>query len=154
MYHLLEFSHAEHNDDILDAKLHIIQTWQVVASYSKFYAAYTVLSHKNVGASVAVTNCISNFSMLVPTKDNVKLANENKGNSQRIRICLCTFTNCTIIYLVWPVYYCPDHPYNTISLGTLKHYVGFQKFTSESLENCDFVDLRGRSWISLYHTKK
>ena len=32
-----------------------------------------------------------------------------------------------------PVYYCPGHPSNTISLGAFKCYVGFQRVTSEIL---------------------
>ena len=52
-----------------------------------------------------------------------------------------------------PVYYCPGHPSNTISPGSLKFYVGFQKVTSETLEHCDFVDPQVRSWRSLYQTQ-
>ena len=42
---------------------------------------------------------------------------------------------------------------HTISLGTLKFYVGFQKFTSEPLEHCDFVDPQSSYWRSPYHTQ-
>ena len=74
-------------------------------------------------------------------------------HSQVIGITLCHFTNCSIIYPVCPVYYFPVHPSNTISSGTLKFYVGFQKVTSEPLENCEFVDPQGCSWISPYQTQ-
>ena len=51
------------------------------------------------------------------------------------------------------VYYFRDHPYNNISSGPLKFYIGFQKVVYRSIENCDFVDPQGRYWISPYHTK-
>ena len=91
--------------------------------------------------------------MFVPTKDTVKLANGNTGHAQGIGSILCRFTNCSIIYPVGPVYYCPDHPSNTISSGALKFYIGFKKVTSEPLEHCDFVDPQGRSWRSAYQTR-
>ena len=52
-----------------------------------------------------------------------------------------------------PVYYCPGHPSNTISLGDLKFYVRFQNVTSEPLERCDFVDPQGFYCISTYQTQ-
>ena len=73
----------------------------------------TVLFHKYGGANVSVTNWMSHFSMFVPTKDTVKLSNGNTGHSQGIGIILCHFPNCSIIYPVGPVYYCPGHPSNT-----------------------------------------
>ena len=84
-----------------------------------------------------------NFSMFVPTKATVKLANGNTGHAQGIGIILCPFTKCPVIYPVGPVYYCPGHPFNTISLVALKFYVGFQTVTSELLEHCDFYDSQG-----------
>ena len=38
-----------------------------------------------------------------------------------------------------PVYYCPVHPYNTISSGALNFYVVFQNIISEPLDHCDYV---------------
>ena len=93
------------------------------------------------------------FSMFVPTKATVKLDNGNTGYDQGIRIILCIITNCFIIYPVVTVYYCPYHPSNTISSGTLKCFVGFQKVTYKPLENCDFVDPQGHYWISPYHNQ-
>ena len=52
-----------------------------------------------------------------------------------------------------PLYYCPSHPSNTISSGSIKFYVTFQKVTSEPLENCDFVDPQGRYRRSTYKTQ-
>ena len=111
-----------------------------------------MLFNKDGGANVAVKNCMSHFSMFVPTKATVKLANGNTGHSQVIGVILCRFTNCLVIYLVGPVYYCPSHPSNTISSGALKFYICFLKVTSEPLEHCDFVDTQGRSWRSTYQT--
>ena len=68
---------------------------------------------------------MSHFSMFVPTKTTVKLANGSTVHAQGIGIILCSFTNCLIIYLVGQVYYCPGQPSNTISSGALKFYVGF-----------------------------
>ena len=105
----------------------------VVAPPSKFYTVSTMLFHKDEGANVAVTNCMSQFSIFVPIKATVKLANGNTGHAQGIGIILCPFPNFSIIYTVGPVYYCPGHPSNTISSGALKFYIGFKKVTSEPL---------------------
>ena len=103
-----------------------------------------------MGENVAVTNFMSHFSMFVPTKSYVKLANGNMGHAQVISIFLCHFTNCVIIYPVVPFYHCPGNPSNTISSGDLKFYLGFQNVTSEHLEHCDFVDPQGSSWRPSY----
>ena len=52
-----------------------------------------------------------------------------------------------------PVYYFTGHPYNTISLGALKFYVGFQKVTSEHIEHYYSVDPQGCSWRSPNQTQ-
>ena len=78
----------------------------MVAPPSEFYKVSTVLFHKEGGVNVAFTNCMSHFSMFVPTKVNVKLANGKMGHSQGIGIILCRFPNCLIMYTVGPVYYC------------------------------------------------
>ena len=109
-----------------------------------------MLIHKYREANIAVTNCISDFYIFVPTKVTLKLANRNTVHAQVIEIILCPFPNYFIIYPVGPVYYFPGHTSNTISSGALKFYAGFQKVTSENIEHCDFVDPQGRSWISLY----
>ena len=102
MDHFLESFHSEQ-----DEYLHMIQDWLVVAPPSKFYTVSTVLFQKDGGANVAVTNFMSHFFMLLPTKSNVKLANGNTGHAQVIGTILCHFTNCVIIYPVGTVYYCP-----------------------------------------------
>ena len=140
MYDILELFHSENDDDILDVEIHMLQAWLVVAPPSKFYTVSTVLFHKYGGAKVAVGNYMSHFSMFVPTKATVKLVNVNTGNSQIIGIILYHFPNCSIIYPVGPVYYCPGHPSNTISPVALKSYVVFQKVTSDPPGHCDFVD--------------
>ena len=106
-----------------------------------------MLFHKYGGANAGVTNFMSQFSMSIATKSNVKLANGNTGHDQGIGIILCKFTNFPMIYPLVTVYYCTGHPSNTISPRSLKCYVGFQKVTSETIEHCDFVDLQGISWI-------
>ena len=68
-----------------------------------------MLSYKYGGAKVAVKNCLSHFSMLVPAKANVKLANKNTENDRGIGIILYRFTKFPIIYPVRPFYYCPGH---------------------------------------------
>ena len=83
---------------------------------------------------------MSHFSMFVPTNATMKLANGNTGHAQEIGIIVCRFSNCSIIYPVGTVYYCPGHPSNIISSGYLKFYVGFKKVKSEPLENFDFVE--------------
>ena len=75
----------------------------MVAPISKFYILYTVLFHKDGGANVAVTNCMSQFSIFFPTKATVKLDNVNTGHAQGIGIVLCSFPNCLIIYPVFQV---------------------------------------------------
>ena len=125
MVHLREFLDSEHDADILDVDLQMLQAWLVVAPPSKLNTVSTVLLHKYGRKNVAVKNCMSHFSMFVPTKATVKLANGNTGHAQGIGIILCRFPNCSIIYPVGPVYYCPGHPSKTISSGALKFYIGF-----------------------------
>ena len=72
------------------------------------------------GGYVTVTNFSSHFSMFIPTKATVKLANGNTVRAQGIGIILCHFLNCYMIYPVVYVYYCTGQPYNTISFGYLK----------------------------------
>ena len=117
----------------------------MVTHHSKFHTVSTVLFHKYGGANVSVANCMSLFSMFVPTKTTVKLDNGNMLHAQGIEIIICNFPNCSIIYTLRPVYYCPGHPSNTISSGALKFYVGFQKVASEPLEHRDFFEPEGRS---------
>ena len=149
---LLELLHSENDEDLLDVDPQMIQALLVVAPLSKFYTVSTVLFHKDGGANVAVTNYMSHFSVFVPTKATVKLANGNTGHAQGIGIILCRFPKCSIIYPVGTVYYFPGHPYNTISSGALKFYISFKNVTSEPLEHCDFVDPQYCSWRSPYQT--
>ena len=100
MDQLLGFSLSEHNYDLLDVYLYMIQDWLVVATYSKFYTVSTMLFHKYGGENIGVTNCMSHFSMFVPTRANLKLANGNTGHAQVIGIILCPFPNFPIIYPV------------------------------------------------------
>ena len=127
MDHLLKLFHSEHDDDLLSVYLQMLQYLLVVTPSSKFYTVFTVLFHKYRGPNVSVPNFISHFSMFVPTKATVKLANENMVHAQVIGIILCCFPNCSITYMVVPVCYFPGHPSNTISSVDLKFYVGFQK---------------------------
>ena len=83
----------------------ILQAWLVVSSPLKVYTVSTVLFHKYGGENVAITNCMSHFSMFVPTKATVKLDNGNMGHAQGIGVILCRFPKWSIIYLVVPVYY-------------------------------------------------
>ena len=105
--------------------------------------------HKYVESNVAVTNCMSHCSIFVPTKATVKLDNGNTGRAQGIRVVifLSHFTYGGVIF------YCLGHFPNTISLGSLKLYVSFQKVAYEPLGHCEFVDPQGRSWISPYQTQ-
>ena len=148
MDHTLEFFHSERDDDILDYDLQILGALLLVSPSSKFYTASTVLFHKHGGENVAVTNFMPPFSMSVPTKATVEFSNGNTVHSQGIDIILCHFPNFSIIYPVGTFYYFPGCPYNTISPGPLKIYSGFQKYASEPLEHCDFVDPQGHSWRS------
>ena len=106
MGHLVEFFHWEHDDDLLDVDLQMLQAWLVVAPPSNFYTVSTVLFHKDWGANIAVINWMSQFSMSFPTNVTVKLSNVNTGHAQGIGIILRRFPNCSIIYPVVPVYYC------------------------------------------------
>ena len=68
--------------------------------------------------------------MYVPTRSNVKLADTNMGHAQGIEIILYQFTICPNIHPLGQAYFCPVNLQNTISLGTLKWYVGSKKVTS------------------------
>ena len=104
----------------------MLQAWLVVAPTSKFYILSTVLFNKDEGANIEVKNCMSHFSMFVPTNSTVKLSNGNTGHAQGIGVILCRFPKFSIIYPVGPVYYCSGHPSNTISSGALKFYIGLK----------------------------
>ena len=140
MDQLLVLFHLENYDNLLDFDLQMIQTWLEVDPYSEFYTISTVFFHKYRGNNVGVTNCMSYFYIFVTTQDNVKLANDNMGHVQGIGITLNNFQNCPIINPMGPVYQCPGHPSNTISLGSLRCYVAFQKVLYKPLRNCYFVD--------------
>ena len=114
----------------------------MVAPPSKFYTVSTALFHKYGGANVAVTNCMSHFSMFVSTKATVKLANGNTGHAQGIGIILCRFPNFLIIYPVGLVYYFPGHPSNTISSGALKFYIGFKMLHLNLLNIVNLLTLK------------
>ena len=110
----------------------------MVSPSLKIYTVSTVLFNKDGETNIYVANGMTQFSMFVPTKATVILANRIMGHDQVIGIIIYRFPNCTIIYPVIPVYYCPGHPSNTIALGALKYCVGFQKVTSGNLEHFDF----------------
>ena len=59
-----------------------------------------MLFHTYGGANIGVKNCMSQFYMFVPTKSNVKLANENMGHEQVIGIVLC-FPLTVPLYIQW-----------------------------------------------------
>ena len=154
MDNFLGLFYLEHYDDILDVDLQMLQDWLGVSPSSKFYTIPTVLFHKDEGSKDAVKNCMSHFSMFVPTQATVKLFNVYMGHAKRIAIILCSIPNPPIIYPMVPIYYFPGHPCNTISSGAIKFYVGFQNFRSELIEHCDFVYPHVCSWISPYQTQK
>ena len=120
MDHLLELFQPEHVDDILDVELQMLQDLLVVAPSSKFYKVSTVLFHKDEGANIVVTNCMSYFSMFVPTNVTVKFDNVNTGHAQFIWIVLCNFPNFPILDSVGLVHYFTGHPSNNILFGALK----------------------------------
>ena len=78
---------------------------------------------------------------------------ETREISQGTGIILCRFPNWSIIYPAGPVYYCPGYPFKTISSGSLKFCIGFQKVKSEPIEHFEFIDPRGCSWRSSYQTQ-
>ena len=56
----------------------------------------------------------------------MKLSDGNTGHAQVIGIVLCIFPKCPNIYYVGPVYYCPCHPSDTISLDALNFMLVFK----------------------------
>ena len=153
MEHLLEFSHSENSNYLLNVKLQMLQALLVVDFSPKLYTVYIVLFHKNGGEIVAVTNCMSHVSMLIPTKATVKLDHGNMKHSQVIGIILCCFPNCPIIYVAGSFYYLPGHSSNKISSGDLNCFVGSPKVTSKPLGHCNFVDAQGCSWRLPYQNE-
>ena len=142
MDHLLELFHSEHDEDLLDVDLQIIQDWLVVAPPSIFYTVSTVLFHEHERVNVSVTNFMSHFNMFVPTKATVELANGNTGHAQGIEIILCQFPNCKILYPVGTVYYCPCQPSNTISSGELKFCIGLKNLYLKLLNILTLLTLK------------
>ena len=94
------------------------------------------------------------FSMLVQTEANAGLDDGNMVHARVIEIIFCIFLTYPIIYQLGTVYYCTNHPSNTISSLTLKCYVGFQKVTSEPLEHSDFVYHQGHTCIPPYKNRQ
>ena len=91
-----------------------------------------MLFHKYIGSKVGVKNSCHDFQYSSKPSPML-LDNGNTGHAQLIRIILCCFIDFPIVYPAVTVYYWPGHPSNTISLGSLKCYVGFKNVTSESL---------------------
>ena len=52
------------------------------------------------GANVGVTNFVSCFYMLIPTKANIQLANGKMGHVQLIGVILCLYPNYPL-YIQW-----------------------------------------------------
>ena len=133
----------------------MIQVLIVVALSSNFYTLSTVLFHKYGGANVGVTNCMSHFSIFVPTKANFKLSNGNTVHAQVIGVISCHFLNYPVINpVVLVYYYYPGYRSNTISFVAKTFYVGLLKVASEPILYCGCVDTQGRTLRSPYHTWK
>ena len=94
---MMKLFHTNHDNNILNVDLQMLQTRLVLARPSNFYTVSTVFCHKDRGANFAVTNCMSHFSMFFPTKATVKLANGNTGHAQVIGVILCSFSKCSNI---------------------------------------------------------
>ena len=77
---LLEFFNSEHDDDILDVGLQILQALLVVTPSSKLYTVYTQFFRKYEGANIVVINFMSKFSMFITTNSNVNSSNEDMGH--------------------------------------------------------------------------
>ena len=77
MDQILKLSRSYHDDGILDVDLQVIQDLIVVAPFSILVS--TVFIPKYRGEIFSVTNCMSHFSMFVPTKANVKLAMKKRN---------------------------------------------------------------------------
>ena len=91
IYHLLEFFHSEHDEYLLDVDLQMLQSLLLVYPTSKLFTVSTVLFHTYGRVNVAVTNCMSRFSMFVPTKATVKLVNRNTGHPNKFGLFYATF---------------------------------------------------------------
>ena len=50
----LEILHSEHDDDLLNVDLHMIQAWIVVSTSAIFYKVSIVLFHKYAGENISV----------------------------------------------------------------------------------------------------
>ena len=98
--------------------------------------------NKYGGLNIVITNWFLNFSILVPTRANINFYDGNTGHAQVIGIILCKFPNCSNIYTLGPVYYCTDHPSNTISLDALKFHFGFKRFDLNHLNTVNLWTLK------------
>ena len=120
----------------------MLQAWLVVSPPSIFHTFSTVIFFKDGGENDAVTNFMSHFSMFFQTKATVKMANVNMVHTQGIGFILCCFTNCSVIYPVVPVYYCPRRPSKTISLGALKFMLVFKRLHMNLLNIVTLLTLK------------
>ena len=74
----------------------------MVDPLSKLYTVSNELFYKYVGENIGFENLMPQVSMLIYTRSDVKLSDDNKGHYQLIVIDLCCFTNYPIEYPMGP----------------------------------------------------
>ena len=117
MGQLLGFFHSDDSDGIFDIDLQMRQDWLVVAPSSKMYIASSVFFHKDGGENGAVTNCMSHFLILFPTKATVKLANKKRDITEELGLFYVFFL--TFLFYIQ----CDYFNIFQVALPTLYHQV-------------------------------
>ena len=106
--------------------LQMLQDWILLDHHSSFYTVSTMFLHKYGGSNVRVKTCMLYFLCSSQSKTMWKWPMKTQDITKELVLFYICFSTCPIIYPVGPVYYCLGYPSNTISLSSLKCYVGFQ----------------------------
>ena len=76
---------------------------------------------------------ITIFTYIIPVKCNVNIIQGRKSPAKGFGIVMVYISETSIIIPLWPSYYMPQHPQNTISQTEIKHYNQFRIRKSEAL---------------------
>ena len=73
------------------------------------------------------------FTYITPVKYNVQILNGRKSREKGFGLVMVKIPKTNIIIPLWPSYYIPQNPQNTISQTALKHYNQLISVKTEAL---------------------
>ena len=87
----------------------------------------------DVGSNSHVFTDIIMFTYTRPVKCNTQIINGKKSPAKSFGLVIVKIPKTSIIIPIWPSYYIPQNPQNTISQTLLKHYNKFIRIITEAL---------------------